>query len=213
MKHRRRAKHKTPADMSYLLPAAQCVGLEFSFSAYLYRVDKYHPRKGTFTLIMLNYLDKPIEQPEYFVRHHCTPPVPEPVQPLPCRDNPPVTADNKTVAVHCQATKAPAYYLDQMFTWTTPDGASAYTCVVQQYNAERDAFLLYDPNGCTGSFYREATFVYTHCTPAAEPVVREPLPEVMKFDLYRFPHLLSITAPNHPLLPARIGAVDEGGAS
>jgi len=71
----------------------------------------------------------------------------------------------------------PTYYLEQAFQWTGQ--SMTFTFLVQKYNAERNAFLLYPVGGCTGSFYRDAAFVYARCIPADEPVIREPLEDVM----------------------------------
>jgi hypothetical protein len=72
----------------------------------------------------------------------------------------------------------PAYYLDQKFIWTTSDGTSR-TVTVQAWSESRNKFRLYEPT--CGCWFREPEFVYQHCTPAAAPVVREPMP-IIKFN-------------------------------
>jgi hypothetical protein len=69
----------------------------------------------------------------------------------------------------------PAYYLDQKFVWTTEDGTSR-TVTVQAFSESRNKFRLYEPT--CGCWFREPEFVYERCTPAAVPVVREPLPTI-----------------------------------
>lgn len=63
------------AAVAYV-PAADCIGKEFVFSAYIYRVVEYHPRKGKFTCERVNAFNQRVELDETFVRHHCTPPTP-----------------------------------------------------------------------------------------------------------------------------------------
>lgn len=58
------------------VPPADCIGQEFTFSAYIYRVVQYHPRKKKFTCELVNALDRRVQVEEAFVRHHCTPPTP-----------------------------------------------------------------------------------------------------------------------------------------
>lgn len=82
-----------------------------------------------------------------------------------------------------------------MFTFTS--GNTTFNVRVQKYNAERDAFLLYDSEH-PGSFYRKAEFIYEHCQPAEAPVIRQSFPKI-EIDKTRFLNLLSITDPSHPL--------------
>lgn len=84
----------------------------------------------------------------------------------------------------------PAHYLDQEFNWSSPSGTS-YIFRVQAYHAGRKAFRLYVVNGTTGSFYRDESFVYEHCQPAAAPVIRETLPRI-QFDPRRYWNLVSL---------------------
>lgn len=84
----------------------------------------------------------------------------------------------------------PAYYLDQKFQWTTEDG-TVFNCTVQAWNERRQQFRLYEPRG--GCWYREPEFVYAHCQPSAQPVVREPLPTIA-FDPRRYWNLVSLSA-------------------
>lgn len=90
--------------------------------------------------------------------------------------------------------KSPEHYLDQRFSFVS---GITFNVIVQSYDAEHDRFLLYDAEH-PGSFYRKAEFIYEHCKPASEPVVRKVFPK-MKIDKFRFLNLLSITDPEHPL--------------
>lgn len=63
------------AAVAYI-PAADCIGKEFTFSAFIYRVVEHHPRKCKFTCEKVNAFNQRVELEETFVRHHCTPPTP-----------------------------------------------------------------------------------------------------------------------------------------
>jgi hypothetical protein len=67
------------------IPAADCIGKEFTFSAFIYRVIQYHPRKGKFTCEKVNAFDQRVELDETFVRHHCTSPTPADPNEYPAR--------------------------------------------------------------------------------------------------------------------------------
>jgi hypothetical protein len=84
----------------------------------------------------------------------------------------------------------PAHYIGQKFVWATEDGTT-FNVTVQAYNESRKQFRLYEPRG--GCWYREPEFVHEHCQPAAAPVVREPLPELIKIDPRRFWNLVSLS--------------------
>lgn len=231
---RRKYRKQSQAAAAGYVPAADCIGKEFVFSAFIYRVVKYHPRKGTFTCERINAFNQPLELDETFVRHYCTPvtatlpqpgrrdasdyspqalrrrlfpPIVEPAQDrFGNRDNSPAVVDNGTIGVNGNTPKAPEYYLDQMFTFTSGD--STFNVRVQLYNERRNQFLLYEPDGCSGSFYRDAAFVYAHCQPAETPVVRQSFPKI-EIDKRRFLNLLSITDPLHPLYPLLKSEGDE----
>lgn len=72
------------AAVAYV-PAADCIGKEFVFSAYIYRVVEYHPRKGKFTCERVNAFNQRVQLEETFVRHHCTPPTPADPNEYPAR--------------------------------------------------------------------------------------------------------------------------------
>jgi hypothetical protein len=72
----RRMKRTLPKaqDVSdTFIPAEDCVGKEFKFSASIYRVTQHYPARHKFSAIVLNNLNAPVLLEELFVRQHCTP--------------------------------------------------------------------------------------------------------------------------------------------
>lgn len=205
-------KQSQAAAVGYI-PAADCIGKEFSGGQYIYRVVQHHPHKGTFTCAMVNYFDNKIELDETYVRHHCTPVSGvisasivqnEDIEHQPVDDKMTLTVDfhptteTTPVPLPCEAGKGlgdgdkdPTYYLDQIFSFES--GGTTFTVTVQAYNERRKQFRLYDirPEARSGSFYRDAAFVYQHCQPADKPVLREPRPQPT-FDPFRFWNLVSL---------------------
>lgn len=71
----RKPKNATPVGTiaDSFIPADECVGKEFNFSASMYRVTGYYPTRGKFSAIVLNNFNAPVMLGELFVRQHCTP--------------------------------------------------------------------------------------------------------------------------------------------
>lgn len=207
-------KQSQAAAVGYI-PAVDCIGQTFVFGQFIYYVAKHHPRKKTFTLEIINHFNQRVEKDEAFVRHHCTPVsscaisaaivqnediknCPDDdkmtLTALPEVDTTPATLENSPTSEPRQAAPGldPTYYLDQIFSFES--GGTTFTVTVQAYNERRKQFRLYDirPEARSGSFYRYAAFVYQHCQPATQPVVREPMPQPT-FDPKRFWNLVSLS--------------------
>lgn len=155
------------------VPASECIGKEFPFDTYLYRVIKHHPRKATFTVELVNANNRRMDVSELFVRHHCTPPVPREIAPcryerpvFPNRDNPLDLAENKAMsngytvpigAVSQPSQKQESRSAEKTSVLSFADGESYHLYASAQRTVENNVFIWQLVIGVNGHYWTDDT--------------------------------------------------------